>query len=89
MITGGPVVAALFFALSLPSLAAELARVVARLVVTTMTAIVMVVDVGGTICNAVFVVFVRVFVFVDTDARVVGDQGHAFSRSDWCFPLRG
>jgi hypothetical protein len=37
------------FALSLPSLAAELARVVARLVVATMTAIVMVVDVGGTI----------------------------------------
>jgi hypothetical protein len=77
------------FALSLLSLVAELARVVARLVVATMTAIIMVVDVDGTIFNVVFVVVVRVFVFVDPNARVVGDQGHAFSRSAWCFPLRG
>jgi len=37
------------FALSLPSLAAELARVVTRLVFATMTAIVMVVDVDSAI----------------------------------------
>jgi hypothetical protein len=37
------------FALSLPLLAAELARVVARLVFATMTAIVMVVDVNSAI----------------------------------------
>jgi hypothetical protein len=37
------------FALSLPSLAAELARVVARLVFATMTAIVMVVVVNSAI----------------------------------------
>jgi hypothetical protein len=52
------------FALSLPSLAAELVRVVARLVFATMTAIVMVTDVDSAV--------VCVFVFVvDPDACVI------------------
>ena len=28
-------------------------------------------------------------VFVDPNACVVGDQGHEFARSAWCFPFRG
>jgi hypothetical protein len=52
------------FALSLPLLAAELARVVARLVFATMTAIVMVVDVNSAIFDVVFVVVVRICVFL-------------------------
>ena len=71
----------LLFALSLSLLAAGLARVVAQLVVATMTVIAVVADVDSAFFGVVFVVVVRVFVFVDPDARVVGDQGHAFSRS--------
>ena len=69
----------LLFALSLPSLAAGLARVVARLDMATMIAIIMVVDVDSAIFDIVFVIVVRIFVFVDPDARVIGDQGHAFA----------
>ncbi len=54
----------LWFALSLPSLAAELARVVAQLVFATMTAIVMVADVNSAIFDVIFVVVVRDFVFL-------------------------
>ena len=54
----------LLFALFLPSLAAELAWVVARLVFATMTAIVMVLDVNSAIFDVIFVVVVHVFVFL-------------------------
>jgi hypothetical protein len=68
----------LLFALSLLLLAAGLARVVTQLLVATMMAIVMVVDVDSAKFYVDFVVAVCVFVFVDPDARVVGVQGHAF-----------
>jgi hypothetical protein len=69
----------LLFALSLPLLAAELARVAARLVFATMMAIVMVVDVNSAIFWRNFVIDVRVFFVVDPDARVIWDQGHEFA----------
>jgi hypothetical protein len=46
-----------------------------------MMAFVMVVDVDSAICDVVFVAVVRIFVIVDPDTHVVGDQGHAFVRS--------
>ncbi len=71
----------LLFALSLSSLATGLVQAATRLIVATMTVIIMVVVIDSTIVDVIFDVVVQVFVFIDPDARVIGDQGHTFARS--------
>ncbi len=66
-----------------PLLEAGLARVLARFVVATMMAIVMMVDVDVAIFDVVFVVVVREFLFacfVVDPTFIMGDLGHELAQ---------